>query len=62
MRHHNLFSHQRIAFAIVGGVYFYSGLLVARELSRAHARRVLLASIVYLPVLYGLMMADRTSL
>ena len=47
---------------ILGGIYFYSGLMVARELSRAHARRVLLASIIYLPVLYGLMMADRTSL
>lgn len=47
---------------ILGGIYFYSGVLVARELNRAQARRVLLASIVYLPVLYGLMMADRVSL
>jgi heme O synthase-like polyprenyltransferase len=43
-------------------VYFYSGVLVARHKTRADARRVLLASIVYLPVLYMLMMADRTSL
>lgn len=47
---------------ILGAIYFYSGVLVARELNRAQARRVLLTSIVYLPVLYGLMMADRTSL
>ena len=47
---------------ILGAIYFYSGVLVARELGRAQARRVLLASIVYLPVLYGLMMADRTGL
>ena len=47
---------------ILGAIYFYSGVLVARELNRAQARRVLLVSIVYLPVLYGLMMADRISL
>ncbi len=47
---------------ILGASYFYSGVLVARELNRTQARRVLLASIIYLPVLYGLMMADRVSL
>jgi heme o synthase len=47
---------------MLGMVYFYSGVLVARHKTRADARRVLLASIVYLPVLYMLMMADRTSL
>jgi protoheme IX farnesyltransferase len=46
----------------LGSFYFYSGVVAARELNRNHARRVLLASIVYLPVLYGLMMADRSSL
>jgi protoheme IX farnesyltransferase len=45
---------------VMGFIYFYSGVLVARELNRNKARRVLLASIVYLPVLYGLMMADHT--
>jgi heme O synthase-like polyprenyltransferase len=44
----------------MGFIYFYSGVLVARELNRNQARRVLLASIVYLPVLYGLMMADHS--
>jgi protoheme IX farnesyltransferase len=47
---------------VLGAVYFYSGVLVARELTRDKARRVLLASIVYLPVLYCLMMADSLSL
>jgi heme o synthase len=47
---------------MLGMVYFYSGVLVARHKTRADARRVLLASIVYLPVLYMLMMADRTPL
>jgi protoheme IX farnesyltransferase len=46
----------------LGCFYFYSGVVAARELNRNHARQVLLASIVYLPVLYGLMMADRSSL
>jgi len=45
---------------VMGFIYFYSGVLVARELNRNQARRVLLASIVYLPVLYGLMMADHS--
>jgi protoheme IX farnesyltransferase len=45
---------------VMGFIYFYSGVLVARELNRNQARRVLLTSIVYLPVLYGLMMADHS--
>ncbi len=47
---------------ILGTLYFYSGVLIARHRTRVDARRVLLASIVYLPVLYALMMADRTAL
>ncbi len=47
---------------LLGIFYFYSGVLVARDLTRNHARRVLWASIVYLPVLYGLMMADHSAL
>jgi protoheme IX farnesyltransferase len=47
---------------VLGSVYFYSGILVARNKTREDARRVLLASIVYLPVLYALMMADRAAL
>jgi len=43
---------------LLGMAYFYSGIQVARNRTRVGARRVLLASIVYLPVLYGLMVAD----
>jgi protoheme IX farnesyltransferase len=45
------------AFA-VGLLYLYSGIRVALDRTRARARRVLLASVVYLPVLYCLMVLD----
>jgi protoheme IX farnesyltransferase len=38
--------------------YLYYGLRIARERTLLRARAVLLASIVYLPLLYGLMLAD----
>ncbi|MGH9627528.1 MAG: heme o synthase [Bryobacteraceae bacterium] len=44
---------------LLGFIYFYSGVMAARERTREGARRVLLASIVYLPLLYGFMIADR---
>jgi protoheme IX farnesyltransferase len=47
-----------IGALVLGMAYFYSGIQVARNRTRLGARRVLLASIVYLPVLYGLMVAD----
>jgi protoheme IX farnesyltransferase len=47
-----------IGALLLGIAYFYSGIQVARNRTRLGARRVLLASIVYLPVLYGLMVAD----
>ena len=43
---------------LLGMAYFYSGVQISRNRTRVGARRVLLASIVYLPVLYGLMVAD----
>jgi protoheme IX farnesyltransferase len=46
----------------LGALYFYSAVLIARHRTRLEARRVLLASIVYLPVLYGLMLMDHTKL
>jgi heme o synthase len=46
----------------LGTMYFWSGLRVARERTRVRARHVLLSSIVYLPVLYLLLLADRTHL
>lgn len=45
--------------AMAGMWFFYSGLRVAMERTTARARQVLIASVVYLPVLYGLMLLDR---
>jgi protoheme IX farnesyltransferase len=56
-------------FGMTGSIYFvgalamgllflYSGVRVTIDRSRARARRVLLASVIYLPVLYGLMVLD----
>ena len=47
---------------LLGGLYFYTAVLIARHRTRLDARRVLLASIVYLPVLYGLMLMDHPKL
>jgi protoheme IX farnesyltransferase len=45
------------------GLYFlYRSVLSWRELTLRSARAVLLASVVYLPVLYGLLLIDRTRL
>ena len=49
--------------AVMLGMYFlYAGVRVARERTLIRARGVLLASVLYLPVLYGLMMLDRPAL
>lgn len=49
------------AFAL--GCYFlYSGVRVALDRTVLRARTVLLVSVVYLPLLYGLMLVDRTRL
>lgn len=49
--------------AVAMGAYFvYSGVRVSRERSLLRARGVLLASVIYLPVLYGLMLLDRHGL
>lgn len=51
------------AGALLMGVYFlHAGLRVRRDRSILRARGVLLASIVYLPALYGLMLWDRPGL
>jgi protoheme IX farnesyltransferase len=47
---------------ILGAMYFWSGLRASRERTKLRARQVLLSSIVYLPVLYLLLLADRTHL
>jgi protoheme IX farnesyltransferase len=40
---------------ILGGLFLYSSVAAALALTRQNARRVLLASVLYLPVLFGLM-------
>jgi len=42
----------------LGLAYLYSGIRVARERTVVRARSVLLASVIYLPLIYGLMLAD----
>ncbi len=49
--------------ALVLGFWFlYTGVRVAFDRTNARARSVLLASVIYLPVIYGLMVIDRPSL
>jgi heme o synthase len=49
--------------ALLLGVWFlYSGVRVAIERSMARARGVLMASVLYLPAIYGLMLLDRPGL
>lgn len=44
---------------LLGAVFLYTGWKVMFTRTRQQARAVLLASVVYLPVLYGLMLLDR---
>ena len=47
--------------ALLAGLYFlYSGIRVARERTALRARYVLLVSVFYLPILYGLMLLDHS--
>ena len=49
-----------LAGALALGLYFlYAGVRVAFDRTRIRARQVLLASVVYLPLLYGLLVLDR---
>ncbi|HYO80025.1 MAG TPA: protoheme IX farnesyltransferase, partial [Bryobacteraceae bacterium] len=47
---------------ILGAMYLYFSLRISRERTLVAARHVLLSSIVYLPALYVLLIADRTRL
>ncbi len=47
---------------MLGGWFLYTGVRVAFDLTNTRARHVLLASIVYLPAIYGLMVFDRPTL
>jgi len=62
-----------VAFGMSGNIYLagalglglwflYSGVRVAIERSAARARGVLMASVLYLPLIYGLMLVDRPGL
>jgi len=52
-----------LAGALLLGVWFlYSGVRVALDRTAVRARGVLLASVLYLPLLYGLMLLDRPGL
>ena len=44
---------------ILGGWFLYVGIRVAFDRTAIRARRVLLASVIYLPLIYGLMVLDR---
>jgi heme o synthase len=46
----------------ISTLYFYAGVRVALERTVIRARQVLLASVIYLPVLYGLMVLNRRGL
>ena len=45
----------------MGLLFLYSGVGVSLHRTRQQARRVLLTSVVYLPMLYGLLLLDRTA-
>jgi protoheme IX farnesyltransferase len=50
-----------IGSLLLGIWFLYTGVRVAFDRTRARARSVLLASVIYLPMIYGLMVFDRPS-
>lgn len=48
-----------VGVVVIGLLFVYTTFRVLRELDRKGARTVLLASVLYLPVLYGLLVFDR---
>jgi len=44
---------------LLGGWFLYTGVRVALDRTNVRARQVLLASVIYLPMIYGLMVFDR---
>ena len=52
-----------LAGALLLGLWFlYAGVRVALERTLSRARGVLLTSVLYLPLIYGLMLLDRPGL
>jgi protoheme IX farnesyltransferase len=45
----------------LGAWFLYTGIRVAFDRTKIRARQVLLASVIYLPMIYGLMVFDRPS-
>jgi protoheme IX farnesyltransferase len=43
---------------VLGLLFLYAGVRVSMDRTKVRARKVLLASVVYLPVLYALMVFD----
>jgi protoheme IX farnesyltransferase len=50
-----------IGALVLGAWFLYTGIRVAFDRTRTRARHVLLASVIYLPMIYGLMIFDRPS-
>jgi protoheme IX farnesyltransferase len=51
-----------IGASLLGIWFLHAGIRVALERTIVRARGVLMASVVYLPLLYGLMLFDRPGL
>ncbi len=51
-----------VGASLLGGWFLYSGVRVALDRTILRARKVLLASVLYLPLIYGLMLLDRPGL
>jgi protoheme IX farnesyltransferase len=51
-------SFYTVGAVAMGLLFLYSGVRVSLDRTKVRARKVLLASVVYLPVLYGLMLMD----
>ena len=51
-----------VAALVLGGCFLYYGIRVAMERTNIRARQVLLASVVYLPLIMGLLVIDRRGL
>jgi protoheme IX farnesyltransferase len=51
-----------VGATVLGLCFLYTGVRVAFDRTNVRARQVLLASVIYLPMIYGLMVLDRPSL
>jgi protoheme IX farnesyltransferase len=60
-----LFGHADVIYALgalfAGSIFLYHGSVLVLEKSNQHARRLLLASIAYLPVVFALLIGGSAS-